>query len=76
MSTVRVSSKGEVTLPLAVREALGIKSGMLVDVRLDGNSVFVTPIRTDQRATLPEIQALRRYEGPGVPTKAMRIRKI
>ena len=42
-----VSSKGQFTIPKAVREALGLKPGDLVSLELEGDSVrlrFVQPV--------------------------------
>ena len=36
---MRVTQKGQVTIPLAVRRALGIEPGSEVDFRLDGEGV-------------------------------------
>lgn len=43
----KVSSKYQLTLPVNVRKALGIKAGDTVRYELEGNSVRVSVIRPD-----------------------------
>ncbi|MET1160739.1 MAG: ACT domain-containing protein [Thermoprotei archaeon] len=52
---VKVDSKGRITIPLAIREALGIREGMnvLLVADIDEKKVFITPI--PDRAKLIEI---------------------
>ena len=72
MNVTRVSQKGQIVIPAAVRKALGLKPGMRVNVTVDGNNALITPERADKRVTLDEIQALLKYSGPTVPISAMR----
>lgn len=44
MHTVIVSSKYQVTIPIAVREALGIKAGQLIHIVLYEGRVQLIPI--------------------------------
>jgi AbrB family looped-hinge helix DNA binding protein len=37
----RVTSKGQVTIPLPIREQLGIRPGSIVDFELQGDAVLV-----------------------------------
>ena len=47
MPVATVTSKGQITLPLAVRTALGLSAGNQVDfVAVDGN-FMVVPVRSD-----------------------------
>lgn len=39
---MRLTSKGQVTIPQSMREALGLMSGTEVEFTLDGNSVRIT----------------------------------
>ncbi len=52
---VRVDSKGRITIPLSIREALGIREGMniLLFADLDEKKIFLSPI--PDRAKLVEI---------------------
>jgi AbrB family looped-hinge helix DNA binding protein len=72
MSTVVISSKGQIVLPNAVRKALGLQPGMRVEVTLDGKAARLTPLAANT-ATLEETQALLDYSGPVVPISAMRM---
>ena len=45
MSTATVTSKGQVTIPLAVRQALGLHAGAQLDFLLDGGGLRVVPLR-------------------------------
>jgi AbrB family looped-hinge helix DNA binding protein len=40
---VRVQPKGQMTIPSAVRAAVGLAEGDLVDVRAIGNQIVITP---------------------------------
>jgi len=52
---VRVQEKGQVTLPVAVREELGIKRGDLVSVSVTPAGVLITPQRAIAAALLDKI---------------------
>ncbi len=73
MSTVLISTKGQIVLPIAVRKALGLKPGMRVSVKVDGKKAMLTPAPTKRKVSLQEIQALLEYDGPMVPVGAMRV---
>lgn len=73
MSGVLISTKGQIVLPIAVREALGLKPGMRVEVRLEGKGARITPAPVKKRATLAEIQAVLKYTGRAVPVSKMRV---
>ncbi len=45
---MRVTTKGQVTIPLAVREQLNIQPGTEVDFLVDGNVVKLVRTRTGQ----------------------------
>lgn len=47
MSTITVSTKGQVVIPLPLRRALGIVPGTLLEARLssDGSTVHLQPMR-------------------------------
>jgi AbrB family looped-hinge helix DNA binding protein len=40
--TVRITSKGQVTIPIQIREHLGLLPGTEVEFRVDGDSVRLT----------------------------------
>lgn len=45
MSTATITSKGQVTIPLAVRQALGLQAGAQLDFLLESGSLRVVPLR-------------------------------
>ena len=66
MSTT-VTSKGQVTIPKAVRERLGIVAGDPVDFEMaaDGRVVLV---KSDASPRASRFEALRGCDGPGLST--------
>ncbi len=44
MLTSRLSSKGQVTVPKKVREAIGVRPGDLIEYRLEDSSVYLTKV--------------------------------
>lgn len=73
MSTVLISTKGQIVLPIAVRKALGLKPGMRVSVKVEGKKALLMPAPTKKAVSLHEIQSLLSYDGPVVPVSAMRV---
>ena len=43
MPAVKISSKGQVVIPVEIREKLGNKPGKMVNLSLDGEKVVITP---------------------------------
>ena len=56
LRSVHVTSKGQVTIPLAVRRALGIQPGSEVEFELDEHGARLI---VDRRAAAAEIDRLR-----------------
>ena len=52
-----VSSKGQVTLPLAIRKRLGIKAGDKVDFPVKDGTVTVVPVRGKEDPFMDQIGA-------------------
>lgn len=52
---VRVQEKGQVTLPVAVREQVGIKRGDIVSVSVTSAGVLITPQRVIANELLDKI---------------------
>ena len=73
MSAVLISTKGQIVLPIAVRKALGLAPGMRVNVKVSGKSAQITPAPAKKTASLKEIQALLKYDGPKVAISDMRV---
>lgn len=66
MSTT-VTSKGQVTIPKAVRELLGIETGTQVDFRRNAGGEVVL-VRADADAPPSRFARLRGQAGPGPST--------
>ena len=47
MTVVKTSSKGQVVIPVEIRDKLGIKPGQMVNLTLDGEKVVITPLPED-----------------------------
>lgn len=66
MTTI-VTAKGQVTIPKAVRELLGIVPGSQVDfLKTVGGTVILA--RADQKRQLSRFQKLRGHAGEGLDT--------
>ena len=73
VSTVLISTKGQIVLPIAVRKALGLKPGMRVSVKVQGKKALLTPAPAKKVVSLRKIRSLLPYEGPVVPLSDMRV---
>jgi len=51
MAVVRITSKGQVTIPVEVRERAGLLPHTDVEFAYDGHVVTVTPVRTGVKRT-------------------------
>ena len=47
MPAVKTSSKGQVVIPIEIREKLGIKPGQMVNMTLEGERAIITPLPED-----------------------------
>jgi AbrB family looped-hinge helix DNA binding protein len=55
----KITSKGQITVPLAIRRALGVRPGDTLLFESDKNGVRVRPVRTESPFT--------KYRGIGTP---------
>jgi len=78
---MKVTTKGQVTIPVEIREKLGIQPGAEMEFAVDGDTIRVTPVRkaaaqgrrivqrlrgkATARMTTDEIMALTRNYGTG-----------
>lgn len=46
MPTAKISNKGQVTLPAAIRRRLGLKADSRVDIELRGSEIVIRPLRS------------------------------
>lgn len=60
-----VSSKGQITLPRFVREALGLKAGSTVNLKLEAGELRLRPAPEGSARRLAG--SLRRYAKPATP---------
>jgi len=63
MDTTTLTSKGQLVIPKAVRDALHLKSGTSLSVTTDGDRIVLEPISSKRRHLsdwLPAIQVKRR----------------
>ncbi len=68
--TTTVTAKGQVTIPKAVRDLLGIKPGSKVDFqRAADGSIILT--RADNRRPASRFEKLRGHAGKGLDTDAI-----
>jgi len=59
----RITSKGQITIPIAIRRALGVRPGDGLLFETDARGVRVRPVRTDS--------PFAKYQGignPGIPS--------
>jgi AbrB family looped-hinge helix DNA binding protein len=63
MKLVRIQEKGQVTLPAAVRRALGLKKGDLVSVTQTDEGILITPQQVVALKALDRVGELLRAEG-------------
>jgi AbrB family looped-hinge helix DNA binding protein len=65
---MRITSKGQVTIPLEIRERVGLAPGMEVDFEVDGDDVRLR--RTTNSKTRGEliVEQMRRHPGSGTMT--------
>ena len=43
MAIAKILERGQVTIPKSIRESLGLKKGDVVDARIEGDCVVITP---------------------------------
>ncbi|MES1196713.1 MAG: AbrB/MazE/SpoVT family DNA-binding domain-containing protein [Steroidobacter sp.] len=66
MLTVSVTSKGQVTIPKRVRQALGIKTGTKVEFALATNEARLKVARKRVQSKVEEGAGMLKYRGPHV----------
>jgi AbrB family looped-hinge helix DNA binding protein len=59
---MRITSKGQVTIPVAIREKAGLLPGTEVDFQLDGVTVRISKARAPKRETRGQ-EIVRRLRG-------------
>ena len=69
--TVSVTSKGQVTIPKRVRQALGITPGSKVEFELEGASARLKLIKSRTPSRIEDGPAILNYQGPRIPIQDM-----
>jgi AbrB family looped-hinge helix DNA binding protein len=59
---MRITSKGQVTIPVEIREKAGLLPGTEVDFQVDGATVYIFKARTPKRETRGQ-EIVRRLRG-------------
>ena len=69
MSTVTVSSKGQIVLPAALRRRLHMGAGSTVEVTEDGDSLRLRVVRPVEKTELNGLAGLVKAPARGVPRR-------
>ncbi len=69
----KISSKGQLVLPKAVRDQFGLVAGSEVNVESTGSTIVLTPLRRSVRKkyTVEEVAGMLKYDGPPVSISDM-----
>lgn len=71
----KISSKGQLVLPKAVRDAYGLGPGSEVEIEGVGETIVLRPRRQRPRTkrvyTLDEVAGMLKYDGPPVSVRDM-----
>ena len=65
MSLVKVTNKGRVTLPTAIRKQIGLNIGDLVEAQVEGNKITLVPQTILDREIAESIEEIRQGKGFG-----------
>ena len=71
MATVSVTSKGQVTIPKRVRQALGITRGSKIEFDLDGGGARLKLVKRETPSRIEDGPLILGYAGPRVPVQQM-----
>lgn len=63
MEKTRLSSKGQVVLPRAIRDAKAWRAGQLLEVVTTAEGVLLKPLNRFESASLDDVVGCLRYEG-------------
>ena len=65
---MRITSKGQVTIPLEIRERVGLAPGMEVDFEVDGDEVRLRRTANSKSRGELIVEQMRRHPGAGAMT--------
>ena len=69
MTTVSVTSKGQVTIPKRIRDELGITAGSKVEFELAGNNARMRLVRRGATSRVEDGPGILDYAGPRIPIR-------
>lgn len=71
MATVSVTSKGQVTIPKRIRQALGITPGSKVEFDLDEDGARIRLVKKGARSRIEDGPEILNYSGARIPIGQM-----
>jgi len=71
VATVSVTSKGQVTIPKRVRQALGITPGSKVEFDVEGGGARLKLVKKHAQSRIEDGPAILGYTGPRIPIARM-----
>jgi AbrB family looped-hinge helix DNA binding protein len=71
MERTLLSSKGQVVIPKAVRDALHLEPGTEFTVKTQDNQVILQPVKSKKRFTARDLAGSIPYTGPALSIKEM-----
>jgi AbrB family looped-hinge helix DNA binding protein len=71
MARTRLSSKGQVIIPKAVRDRHGWQPGVELEVEDRGDAVVLRPIKPFPSTTFEEVRGCLKYDGPPITMEEM-----
>ena len=55
MAVTKIRERGQITIPKQIRESLGLQKGDVVDARIEGDCVGITPQKSENWAKLLQV---------------------
>jgi AbrB family looped-hinge helix DNA binding protein len=71
MESTRLSTRGQIVIPKAIREAQGLKPGHEFSVESEGESILLRPVKPYPPRTIEEVLGCAGYHGPRLSLKDM-----
>ena len=71
MQTTKISSKGQVIIPKALRSRYNWNTGQKLDVIDTGDGILLKPSRSFQKTSLDEVAGILKYSGKPVSLEEM-----
>jgi AbrB family looped-hinge helix DNA binding protein len=75
METIKLSTKGQIVLPKAAREAHGLKPGAELAIDYSGDEIKLRPVRragATRTYTVAEVAGFIKYDGPPLSEEDMK----